>query len=494
MNMQRPIEEMKYTQPFVALLILLVLAPGVTALERMNVLFILTEDQGQHLSYLATPGIQTPNMDRIARGGVYFSNAYVSYPVCSASKAALFTGFDGCYTGLVENTQNYFVPAHQLTKPQQQNALYRRVQIAKHIPTLIEVLDQQGYHLAISGKLHVAPNEKFPYDEWFRSETRQRVMEMIQNSKDADKPFFYLCNVQAPHRPYRNSDRVEIGVDPQEVSLPAFLPDTPVIRQDWAEYLDYCEVADQRIGVVLKALEQSGVMRQTLVVFMGDHGPAYHRGKMSLYQFGLNVPLALMGPGIPEGVRSDALFSGVDMMPTLLALLGLDAPETEGQSLAALVRGEASASQRKYAFAMIAHQGQQRDDGMQERSVFDGRWKLIYRDSGSKPRTVNSDLKCWELILKDGRKIGWRNRVYDEILRRKSEFPKAFQYLKEIDNGTYGTILPKYELYDIDADPDEFTNLAEDPRYQTELRRLKSALREWVARTDGRFLRADEID
>lgn len=476
----------------IAALLLLLGIPAAGG-DRPNVLFVLTEDQGQHLSYLGTPGLETPNMDRIARRGTYFTRAYCSYPVCSAAKAALFTGHYGTTTGLVDNTQNFFVPAGQLTDAQRSSKVYSRIRIADRFPTLIEVLKQDGYHLAVSGKLHLSPNEKFPYDEWFRVAGRDRVGKMIASAKAADKPFFFLCNIQAPHRPYRNSDNEAIGVDPSGVELPAFLPDTPVTRKDWAEYLDYCEVADQRIGAVLKALEDHGVMQNTLIILMGDHGPAYHRGKMSLYQFGLNVPLAFAGPGVPEGVKTDAMFAGVDMMPTLLDMLGIKPPRTTGMSLAGVVRGEAGAKQRKHVFSLIAHQAQQTDNGMQERSVFDGRWKLIFRNSTTKPRTVNSDLKYWLLELNDGRKLGWRNRVYDEIVRRKDEFPDAYRMLSEIDNRSLNGRLESYELYDTLNDPNEFSNLARNPEHRGELRRLKRTLRQWVERTDGRFLDADEI-
>ncbi|MFK7790848.1 MAG: sulfatase [Phycisphaeraceae bacterium] len=473
--------------------LLLMLALPSVAADRPNVLFVLTEDQGQHLSYLGTPGLQTPNMDRIAANGTYFTNAYVSYPVCSASKAALFTGHYGSTTGLVDNTNDFFVPAEKLTPAQKNSKVYQRIRIADRFPTLIEVLKEKGYHTAVSGKLHLSPNEKFPYDDWFRAASKDRVSKMIQSAKRADKPFFFLCNIQAPHRPYRNSDTVKIGVDPARVALPAFLPDTPVIRKDWAEYLDYVQVADQRLGVVLKALEEQGVMENTLIVLMGDHGPPYHRGKMSLYQFGTNVPLAFAGPGIPRGLQTQALIGGVDVMPTLLDMLDVQSPDTEGISLAGAVRGELNATKRNHVFSLIAHQGQQRDDGMQERSVFDERWKLIFRNSTTKPRTVNSDLKYWVLNVPDGRKIGWRNRVYDEIVRRKAEFPKEFRMLAEIDNQTHKPVLQAYELYDIEADPNEFNNLAGNPKHKAELSRLKTALREWVKRTDNRFLKPEEI-
>lgn len=465
------------------------------AAEPVNVLFILTEDQGGHLSYLGTPGLETPHMDAIAEAGIYFDRAYVNYPVCSPSKAAIYTG-TYCHTnGLINNTQNFFVPADQLKPAQRNNKIYQRVRVADRYPTLTESFVEAGYHTGVSGKLHTAPNEKFPYHEWFKKATAARTAKFLDNAQAAGKPFFFFCNIQAPHRPFRNSDQIKIGVDPADVELPAFLPDTPVTRKDYAEYLDYCEVADQRIGEVVTALEESGMADNTLIMLMGDHGPAYHRGKMTLYQYGLNVPLAFSGPGIPAGRKSSEMVSGVDIFPTMLELAGIEVPAThQGQSMTALVRGDGEAQGREHVFAEIMHRGQQRDDGMQERSVFDGRFKLIYRENLDQPRDVNSDLKFFVLKLPDGRKIPWRNRVYDEIVRKKDQFPEQFRRLTEIDKQSYGVQLPTFELYDTDADPAEFDNLAEDAAYAEDLTRLKGVLRGWVEETQDRFVTASQIN
>lgn len=476
-----------------AVAIALGVAGGSFAAERPNVLFILTEDQGQHLSFVGTPGVETPNLDRIAKSGIYFIQAFVSYPASSASKATIYTGHYGHTTGLVDNARDYFAPADQLKDTQTNDATYRQVRIADRYPTLIEILDKEGYHLAISGSLDVAPNDKFPYKEWFRDASKQRVAEMIDNAKKAQKPFFYMCNIQAPQRPFRNSDQQRIGVDPDDVELPGFLPDTSVVREDYAEYLDACEVADQRIGQVLEALDESGQKGNTLVVFMSDHGPAYHRGKMSLYQFGLNVPLAFSGPGVPEGEVTDAMFAGVDMMPTLLEMLNIECPQTAGQPLSNLVLGKPNAVRRQLVFAEIAHPGQHRDAGMQERSVFDGRWKLIFRNKTNSPRTIPQELKYWSLLLPDGQRVNWHNRVYDEIVKRKRQHPQEFRLLAEIDNKEFGTTLPRFELYDTFNDPFELKNLAYDRGHAADLNRLTDELRGWAARTGDRFLPLSEI-
>ncbi len=137
-------------------------AATVFADVRPNVLFILTEDQGAHLGYVGTPGLQTPHMDALARRGVYFREAFVAYPACSASKAAIYTGLHGHTNGQLNNTVNYFKPASELTPQERQNALYRENRIRSEYPTLVEILARAGYHTGVTYKLHVAPNEKFP--------------------------------------------------------------------------------------------------------------------------------------------------------------------------------------------------------------------------------------------------------------------------------------------------------------------------------------------
>ena len=88
------------------------------AAERPNILFVLTEDQGAHLSLLGTPGLKTPHMDALAKSGTYFSNAFVAYPVCSASKAAIYTGLHNHINGILNNTHNFHMPADQVSDAQ----------------------------------------------------------------------------------------------------------------------------------------------------------------------------------------------------------------------------------------------------------------------------------------------------------------------------------------------------------------------------------------
>ena len=233
------------------------------ATRQTNVLLILTEDQGAQTGALGTKGLRTPNMDAIAEQGVMFRSAFVAYPVCSPSKGALYTGLYPHTNGLRSLTQNFFVPASELSPAQLNNPVYNHGRIHDSVPTLVERLRDAGYYTGVSMKLHVSPNQKFPFDEWIRSPQKRPLRchrqpqqrsccEVYQNAQAKGAPWFLLFNISQPHRPFRNSDEEPISVDPSETEIPSFLPDTPVVRKDWAEYLDSIQCADSRVGEALQ--------------------------------------------------------------------------------------------------------------------------------------------------------------------------------------------------------------------------------------------------
>lgn len=454
---------------------------------RPNVLFLLAEDQGAQLGLLDTPGLETPNLDRLAREGVYFREAFVNYPVCSPSKAVLFTGLYSHANGLRANTRNLFKPASQLTPSERADRIYRSVRIHEAVPTLIEILRDAGYVTGIRGSFHVAPNEKFPYDEFMRPNWLRAVQplaDLIAQARQARRPWFLLFGLSSTHRPFRDSTRVEIGVDPRAVVLPAFLPDTPIVRRDWSEYLDSIEQSDALVGQLLEVLEASGEAERTIVFFMSDHGPAFQRGKMSLHDLGLRVPLAVRGPGVARGLTSDALASGVDLMPTILDLLGLARPPLQhGRSLKPILEAGEDAASPGLVFAEISH-AFPASPGLEERAVYDGRFRMLYRQGVNRPRRVNADLRNWKR---------WRNRTYRETVARRAAFPRAYAVLQAVDPARLGGRPPRFELYDRQSDPDEVEDLARSARHREILERMAVALGAWAEATDDADLSIVEL-
>jgi N-sulfoglucosamine sulfohydrolase len=448
---------------------------AISAQAKPNILFILTEDQGAHLGALGTAGLQTPHMDALARSGVLFRNAFVAYPVCSASKACIYTALHNHRSGILNNTVNLHKPASQLTPAERRFPLYLRNRIAPDIATLTERLKDAGYYQGATHKLHVAPVEKFPYDEFLPNPTGAIMQGFLKRATATGRPWFLLYNIPDTHRPYPNSDKVKIRVQPGEVKLPAFLPDTPVVRKDWSEYLAGIERADALVGQAMEVLRASGQQDRTIVVFMGDHGPTFQHGKMTPYDIGLRVPLIIAGPGIRAGT-TQALASELDLMPTLLDFAGIAVPpKLHGISLRGVLEDRAGAKKRDFVFAEISHRGNLPNDGMQERAVFDGRWKLIYREKTEPPwRQVQADSKEWPK---------WGNRTYAETVRVKDRFPEQYRILTGLDPQNLDGKVPVVELYDLQTDPDELRNLAAQPAHQAECDRLYAALRQWVEAT-----------
>lgn len=442
--------------------------------QRPNILFILTEDQGAHMGALGTTDVKTPHMDALAASGALFRRAYVGYPVCSASKACIMTGLHSHTNGLVNNTNNYLRPAAKLTAAENQAPPYLHTRIRSQGATMVEVLAAQGYHTAVCGKLHVAPNERFPYNDFIpKAGSKQALTAVIKRS--AGKPWFLLHNSTTyTHRPFVNSEKHPITIDPAKVKLPAHLPDTPVARRDWAEYLDGVQHNDQIVGEVMTALRESGQEANTLVIFMGDHGPAYQHGKMTPFHLGLHIPLVIRLPG-GKPLVSEALVSELDLLPTLLDVLGIpyDSP-LHGISLRPLLESKPDAKGNDFIFSEVSGRSLNQQRGMEERSVLDATHQLIVRSHLDEPKVINADLRDMK---------PWINRIYGETVRVKAQFPEAYRILQEMDPHALGGKPPLIELYNLQNDPDELHNLAADPAQRQHLERLYAALKQWHADT-----------
>lgn len=439
-----------------------------------NILFILTEDQGAHLSALGTVGLRTPHIDSLAREGVLFNQAFVDAPVCSASKAAIYTGLHAHSNGIPTNTMNFFRPASKLTEAERNNSLYNFRRVPENVPTLIEILKAANYYTRVTDKLHVAPNHKFPYDEWGAT-SAESAKKFIETAGSLQRPWFLWYNIRDPHRKFTDSDKHPIRVDPQDVEVPAFLPDTPVVRQDIAEYYDAIERADDKVGAVLAVLSKNRSKDNTLVIFMGDHGPSFQRGKMAPYDYGLRVPLLFAGPNVENNIVSDKVVGAIDLMPTLLEVIGITPPlKQHGKSLKPILEGNSNAFKRDYIVSEVQHQAQQHDEGMRERSIYDGRYRLIYRDKPSLPRDVNADIVKWPV---------WGNRTYAETILNKEKFSMQYELLRQIDNEAIGGSSRVLELYDTKNDPDEIKDLINDPSMAKVKNRLMQSLMKWAKQT-----------
>ena len=268
--------------------------------KRPNFLLLLTDDQSYHLSLVGTPGIKTPNMDRLANRGVFFTKAYAAAASCSPCRSAILTGMyphsNGHWRNTITPTMNE--PEIQFGR---QSTKVDQVGVHEDLPTLIEILNANGYFTGITEKFHLSPPWKYPfnYHAPANNTPESQYLAAVGFFKLLDnKPFFLDVCIGNTHRPWNSAKKQSAltPVSPDEVVVAPIWPDTEITRKDYAEYLSSVEAADAVIGGVLKALEESGQAENTFIIFTSDQGYCYSRAKATTYDWGLHVPLSVTGP------------------------------------------------------------------------------------------------------------------------------------------------------------------------------------------------------
>ena len=427
--------------------------------KRPNILLIVSDDNGPHFSCYGDPNVTTPHLDGLAAEGVRLQRAFVTQSICSPARSSIFTGLYPHQNGqLGLATHNY--------------AMFRE------FANLPSVLKSAGYRTGIIGKLHVNPESAFPFDYRWRdpefisygSRDVAKIAEMAGSfMKEGGKPFFLMVNHPDAHAPFL---RQQNGVppdplEPKDIGDLSFGGvDTDRIRGYIANYYNCIRRLDTGVGLLLDQLAASGHRDDTLVVYVGDHGPNFSRGKGTCYETGLQVPFLLRWPGaISEGLVQEELVSIIDILPTVLDAAGLEPEESlPGKSLLPLLRGDKTAW-REYVFGEW-HAGNPRIY-FPQRSVRDDRFKLIVSlldDRPNAPAVQASDPRWWV-----------NGATAEEIARAP-----------EVVRNGYETWMhpPGEELYDLESDPEEFDNLAGRPEFAAIQERLRQALRVWQKQTD----------
>ena len=434
-------------------------------------LLIVSDDQGAQMGCLGTAGLSTPHMDTLARRGALFRRAFCTFGSCSPARASMLTGLMPHAHGVARNVFEHFGPEPPADWPAGRRRLNAAVRVRDEVPTLIELLRRAGYRTGITSKFHLSPHRKFPFDAWIKGNDGPDVAAFIAGCKG--RPFFLMHNIRSPHRPFlpfiRRAGR-EI-IDPKRVKVPAYLPDTPLMRRDWAEYLTAVEVTDVRLGAALAALGRSGRAQETIVLCTGDNGPAFHRGKYSVYDFALRVPLISAGPGVTAGRETTELAGHVDLMATMADYAGiaLSAP-THGLSLRPILADRTGARGHDVIFGQVRFgPGAQ---AAQARSASDGRLHYIRRINREQPHAMPAD---------NFQARPWGNHSYQATLDARRTHPATYRLLKQVE----GTP-PAEELFDLSKDPWCTRSVLSDPAYAAGLARLRKALEHQTRRTGDR--------
>ena len=443
----------------------------VAAEKRLNVVLILTDDQGYHLSALGTKGIKTPNADLLAKNGVLFTNSFAVVPSCSPSRSSIMTGMYPHANGHWRNTITPKLSDSDKEFTRESSSI-DDVGVHEYIQTLPELLQENGYFTAITQKFHMSPPWKFPYST--RNEIQNNPEEfkkvISEFIKDAGaKPFFIQANIAPPHR---NLD-IHMNQFPEflpnidSIETPPYLADTHAMREDLAKYYGSVQLADACAGSIIEVLREKGLLENTLIIFTGDQGEPYHRAKASPYYAGLHVPFIASGPGVKKDHITNSLISHIDIMPTILDYLKIDIPETvQGKSLKPLFSGSQNTVEgRKYVFGEHNSHGPIRSEHFPSRIIFDGSFYYIQNLMHEKSYELPADLMLEK---------GWGNRSYQATLDAKETHPIQYKILKQLEKGR-----PFEELYNIENDPGQLVNLAGKEEYAEKQMELKNALENW---------------
>ena len=444
---------------------------GVSFAEtRPNILLIVSEDNGPELGCYGDKSARTPNLNQLADEGILFRHAYVPQAGCSQSRASFLTG-------LYPHQHGQFGLATWGFR------LYR-----EDIPNLPRSLKGAGYRTGIIGKLHVNPASAFPFDmHEIQSANFQRenLEDYAQHAKrffnETDSPFFLSVNYPDAHRPWITQvdgmPRLPQTRDDVQV-MPYMGIDSPAFRELAADHYNCMARLDSLIGDLLDTLQESGKAENTIVIYIGDHGADMLRGKRTCYEGGLRVPMLMRWPNhISPQVRNE-LVSTLDLMPTLLEASGADSiSDLPGKELQPLFQ-EGPAAWPTHFYAEY-HTHAAAPNYYPQRSVRNARYKLI---QSLLPNTIHPD---YDITIE---KLEVSNRGYKQ--RGKLDLKMLIGNASKEVRAAYGLMRkpPQYQLYDLQDDPYEFKNLADNPDYADVLADLQAKLTHWRQTTNDPLL------
>jgi arylsulfatase A-like enzyme len=443
-----------------------------------NLVLIIADDLNwDDSSPYGHDSILTPNLQRLADGGMRFDNAFVTISSCSPSRASIVTG----------------------RYPHQTDAEELHWPVPKNQTTFVEKLKEKGYWTAAAGKWHLgeAMRDRFDeirevdtsgfqlpsgdttgkFKETLEGEAQSGCADWVPLLRDRpeDKPFFLWLAALDPHRPY-HSGIIPEGSRPEEIKLPPYHPDTPAVRADYQLYYDEITRLDKYVGLVMDELEEQGVTENTLILFISDNGRPFPRDKTTMYDSGIKTPWIVRWPQkVKPGSVCPHLVSTVDIAKTFLSLGGVENPGQtfEGVDVSPLLTNP-NKPIRDYIYA----EKNWHDFEDHVRAVRNERYKYIRNYYNDLPQTPSAD--------------GLRSPTFVELQRLQDKGE-----LNEPQLACFIAPRAAEELYDTKLDPHEINNLVEDERYAPLLRAMRAALKDWEAKTDDsvpQLRTADEFD
>ncbi|HWA98471.1 MAG TPA: sulfatase, partial [Pirellulales bacterium] len=428
------------------LVALLLVWPALVEAARKNVLLLISDNHTRSdMGCYGHPDIRTPNLDRLAAGGTRFANAFCTVASCGPSRGVI-------YTGLLTHANGQYTHGH---------SFHNGVLLPK-VKTVFDIVKADGYRTALFGKTSFYQLPGHYELDLIDPQNSRDIPKMAEAAERfirdcGDRPFLVVLCTHDPQPMLKLPDERRTlkpppprSLDPATLHLPSSVPDRPDMREEFAEYCEYVERMDDGFGQALAMLERSGKKDDTLVMFFSDQGAAFPHG-YTQYEPGVQVPMILHNPqATKRGIVCDALVTLADVTPTVLDWTGVKSPyPLHGRSLLPIVEQEQTTGWDSVVLSHVMHEVTMY---YPMRTLRERRYKLIWNLCYEMP-FLNAkeveDRSPWRLTIEHGDKYIGRREVQKYVWR------------------------DPIELYDLQEDPDELVNLADDSRY-ADLRRKMS--------------------
>ncbi len=414
--------------PYLAIAAFLFSTISLQAENRPNILWITIEDWSTDLSCYGTKGIHTPHIDQLAKEGILYTNAFTTSPVCSTSRSAMMTGYHQNFIGAEQHRE------------------HNRQALPQGILPIPHLMKKAGYFTALmSWKVdcNFLPNKAsdlFEGNDW--------------NQRKDNQPFFARITFGDTHRSWKRDPLRPI--DTKEIELPPYYPDNEFCRRDWANGLEQAQLVDRQVGELLERLKEEGLEDNTVIFFIADHGRCHIRGKQFLYDPGIRIPMIVRWPdGKRQAEVNNDLMVSLDLCATALDIAGI-APSIplHGQSLL-----KEPKSPRKYIYAAREKMDETHDS---MRAIRSKDFKLILNLMPERPYLQYNTYK----------ENAYPMLAEMNILHQQGKLtPEQSLFM--------ASSKPEMELYDLNKDPHELNNLANDPDHLDIKTTLLSELTAW---------------
>lgn len=412
------------------------------AADRPNILWILSEDNSVHYMRLyGDPYGEMPNVEKLAEGGLTFENAFSNAPVCSVARTTLMTGILAPRVGFQ----------------------YHRKSVLANLPPGAELfpayLREAGYYTSNNSKKDYNVVEGKVWDESSNQASWRK-------RPDKNQPFFHMQTTGVSHESSLHFSEQQMKqptvTNPADVRLAPYFPDTPTFRYTQARYNDRMREVDVQVGRILGQLKEDGLADDTIVFYFGDHGGVLPRSKGYLYETGLHVPLVVHVPekwqklvSRKPGTRPKGFVSFIDFGPTVLNLAGVEVPSTmDGKPFLGEGVSVEEVESRDTTFGYADRFDEKYD---LVRSIRKGRYKYI---------------RNYQSFYPDGLQNNYRYRML-----AYAEWRELFNQGKlDVVQKQFFQARPVEQLFDIESDPHEVSNLCRDKDHQAVLKELRAEL------------------